>query len=147
MPTETLQISRAYFVAPAGDAPAAMYFSVRNQGPGGDTLTGVRVNGVTKAELHTEVMSQTSPAAPSAAPMQMATMVATPAVPIPPNTLLRLAPGGRHVMLTGLHRHFVRGDTTSADLMFTRVGSVHVPVVVIDYTQLDTLVHLADPLR
>jgi hypothetical protein len=119
-----------------------MYFTIQNTGPIADTLTGVHVAGVANAELHMEVMSGMSHAMPS---MTMATMVPTPAVPIPPHGALHLAPGGRHVMLMGLQRHFMRGDSTSADLTFTHTGTVHIPVRVIDYTQLDTLVSANAP--
>ncbi|HXC24732.1 MAG TPA: copper chaperone PCu(A)C, partial [Gemmatimonadaceae bacterium] len=97
-----LTIAGVYLVTPAGDAPAAMYFTIENTGPTTDTLTGVHVAGVTAAELHTEVMSPMphsprQPMSPAMPAMNMATMVATPAVPVPAHSTLRLAPGGRHV--------------------------------------------------
>ena len=140
----TLTISNAYLVAPIGEAPAAMYFTVRNSGATADTLTGIRVTGVAHAELHMEVMSHMPSAMPqhtpqSMPPMTMTTMVPTPEVPVPAGGVLLLAPMGRHVMLMGMQRHFGRGDSTDANLIFKHAGTVHIPVRVIDYTQIDTL--------
>jgi copper(I)-binding protein len=72
--------------------------------------------------------------------MTMTTMMPTPEIPIPAGAVLRLAHGGRHVMLMGVQRHFQRGDSTSAELTFKHTGTVQVPVLVIDYTQIDMLV-------
>jgi len=136
-----LTISNAYLVAPVGEAPAAMYFTVQNSGATADTLTGIRVVGVAHAELHREVMSNMPHAmSPSTPPMTMTTMVPTPEVPVPAGGVLRLAPVGRHVMLMGMQRHFERGDSTDAYLILRHAGTIHIIARVIDHTQIDTLV-------
>jgi copper(I)-binding protein len=146
-----LTISGAYLVAPVGDAPAAMYFTVQNSGTTADTLIGIRVPGVKHAELHTEIMSSMPHNTPQTAshnvpPMTMMTMVPTPETPILAGAVLRLMPGGRHVMLMGMQRHFIVGDSTYAEISFRHTGIIRVPVRIIDYTQVDSLVQAMSPL-
>ena len=132
----SLTISNPYLVAPAGDAPAVMYFTIQNGGETPDTLTHIQVAGATSAELHREVADSMH----AIGAMTNMTMVPMPVAEIPAHGWLRLAPGGVHVMVMGMAGHLIRGDSAATTMTFAHTGVVRVHAHVIDYTQLDTLV-------
>jgi len=136
-----ITVADVFLVAPIANAPAAMYFTVRNDGTAADTLVSVHVDGVQQADLHQEVRSAMPPgmAHDMSHDMSVMTMTPTPAVPVAAGTTLRLHPGDRHVMLTGMQRTFARGDSVAATVTFARRGAIPVHAHVIDYTQIDTL--------
>src|SRR5688572_9217990 len=86
-----IEVLNPYLVEPAGDAPAAMYFTVTNKGGATDSLLSVQVAGVPKAELHV-----TMPTSHSGGSMDHSAMMMTPVagLEVPAHGKLALSPGG-----------------------------------------------------
>jgi copper(I)-binding protein len=112
--------------APAGDAPMALYFTVRNRGDVVDSLLGVTSDAAAEVGMH-------RPAAGN--PMAHVYALAVPA-----RGTLRLAPGGAHVMLTGLRRTVRPGDSLRVVLRFRRGGTVPIVAPVVAYAELERYV-------
>ena len=110
--------------APASPAPdiASLYFTIVNFGERADTLQSVGTH-LGTAKLH-EVVTEGG----------RSTMRHVPALPIAPGDTVRLAPGGYHVMITGLTRPLEVGDTLGVTLTFTRGGAVELQAPVLTYT-------------
>jgi copper(I)-binding protein len=130
-----LRLSPAYLVEPAGDAPAAMYFTVRNTGTRADTLVSVSVQGFTTSQLH-----ETTPSHGGHGGGSM--MMHTAIFPIASRDSLVLAPGRRHVMLTGPQKAVKRGERITAIVTFRNAGPVTYAAQVVAYAQLDSLLHV-----
>lgn len=101
-----------------GQSNGAVYASIRNAG-GADTLVGVSTD-VGTAMLH---------AADSSGGMARMRMVGS--VDVPARGEVRLAPGGTHVMLTGLKRPLVAGEKFSLQFGFATAGPRAVEVAVV----------------
>ncbi len=59
-------------------------------------------------------------------------MAALTTVPVAPGNEARFEPGGRHIMLEGLHHPLVRGMTLTLTLTFRIAGPMRVDVPVLD---------------
>ena len=55
-----------------------------------------------------------------------------PAIDVAPGTVVKLAPGGLHVMLQDLKQSLSKGDRFPMTLVFERAGEVKVDIVVED---------------
>ncbi|HEX5581285.1 MAG TPA: copper chaperone PCu(A)C [Gemmatimonadaceae bacterium] len=121
-----LVVTRAVAPAPIGDSPAALYFTVVNEGTAADTLTHVESDAAAEAMLHDQVRRGGSVMMEHVGPL-----------PISPGDSLRLAPGGLHVMLTGLRQRIAAGDTLRATLHFSRAGAVEIRAPVVTYGELE----------
>ncbi|MBS1848201.1 MAG: copper chaperone PCu(A)C [Actinobacteria bacterium] len=60
----------------------------------------------------------------------MLTMRPVDSIPVPAGGQVALAPGGYHVMVMGLRRNLVPGDTFRITVRFAHAGAVGVPVTV-----------------
>jgi protein SCO1/2 len=129
VPKSALRVTRAYLVIPVGDAPAALYFSVRNEGAAADSVVGVEVAGAGQASLHEHEHDMKSGAM---------RMVPATSYPVGAQGVLQLAPGGAHVMIEKPARLFTRGEKLRGLVRFGRAGSVPVDVTVITYADLDS---------
>lgn len=112
---------------PAGDAPVAVYLTIANDGDEADTLVAV-ASGAGDASLHT----QEHDAAGGTMRMTELSHVAVPA-----HATYRLAPGGDHVMITGLTTPLAVGDTLPLVLTFRRAGPLPVAAHVLTYAALE----------
>jgi len=114
-------------VAPgtAAQAAVAVYLSIANRGNAADTLTGVESPIARRALVHDQ-MSRGG----------MMTMVARTALPVPAHDVVRLAPGGTHIMLEGVARPVAAGDTVPLILVFRRGGRLAVRALVVSYADL-----------
>lgn len=121
-----LVVTRAVAPAPIGDSPGALYLTVVNEGTAADTLTGVETDAAAEAMLHDQVRRGGS-----------MVMEHVHVIAVPPGDSVRLAPGGLHVMLTGLRAPVVAGDTLRATLHFSRAGAVQIRVPVVTYGELE----------
>jgi len=92
---------------PPGARAGAVYLTLRNRGAADDKLTGVTTPVAAMAMLHTEIMKN--------GVMEMRPL---PSVDIAPGGSARLAPGGNHIMLTGLRRPLRQGDHIPLTLTF-----------------------------
>jgi copper(I)-binding protein len=110
-----LTVKDAWARAAVAGGDTAVYFTIVN-GPVADTLTGVTTDAAQSAGLH-----QTSTDASEMTGMQMMTTV-----PVPGGGTVSFAPGGYHVMLTGLKQALNAGDHVQVTLTFQNAGSVNV---------------------
>jgi copper(I)-binding protein len=85
--------------------------------PGGDRLVGAEAPVARTVELHTHLMEG-----------GIARMRPVDAVEVPAGAPVAFAPGGLHVMLTGLARPLRQGETFPLTLLFEKAGRVTVQV-------------------
>ena len=109
-------------------SPAAMYFTVDNDGVWADTLISISTPAAAGAELH-ETVAQAS---------GMLTMAPLSLVNVPAHAVTAFAPGGRHAMLTSPHAGLKRGDTVTVTFVFMRRGELRARAAVISYADVDT---------
>ena len=105
-------------VGPPSEATMAVYATIVNRGAAADTLIAAETDAARGAGVHTRSMSL--------AP-----------ITVPPGEVVLLEPGGTHVMLEGLSRQFVAGDSVAFALVFRRAGRVPLVAAVVPYAQLD----------
>jgi copper(I)-binding protein len=91
-----------------GTSMAAVYMIVANRGGGDDRLVGVETPRGT-AELHVSQIAN-----------GIASMRAVEGLPVPAGGELRLAPGGAHLMVTGLDAPLKVGERFPVTLRFDR---------------------------
>lgn len=116
-----LVIEHPWARASAGHAAnGVFYFVVGNQGAETDRLIGVETGAADRAELHTHEIDANG----------VMSMRRVEAVDVAPGALVKLAPGGLHVMLRGLHDPLIAETMFSATLVFERAGRVAVSVYV-----------------
>lgn len=105
--------------APVKDM-AALYFTVRNTGPGTDHLDRVEVAGLSSdATMHT---------------VRNHTMVRVRGYRVPPHGTLVLRRGGNHVMLRDLKQMPKAGGSVLARLFFRHTGEIDVDIPVVSQT-------------
>jgi len=93
--------------APPGAAVLAAYFTLENTGTKEDKLVAVRGPDFDKIEIHaTEIRDG------------IARMIALDALPIAPHAVVRLAPGGYHLMLHHPRRALAAGMSVKLELRF-----------------------------
>ena len=94
------------------NGPAAAYFDVHG-GPTAATLISVSTDTAIKAQMHESAMIPAAGAGQS-----MATMTPLARVDVPAKTLVRFAPGGRHVMLFNVNPTIKRGSAMNFTFTF-----------------------------
>ena len=104
----------------AGGSTGAAYVTIANKG-GADELVGVRAT-IGQAMLHESRMEDGI--------MRMRAVPADDGLIVPSNGKLSLAPGGAHVMLTGLDRPLKAGDRFRLTLLFDKARPETVTVEV-----------------
>jgi copper(I)-binding protein len=109
--------AKARPTAPGGNG--AVYMIVMNHGATDDDLTGLSTPIADKAEMHRTVSAD--------GVMRMDTVAD---LPVKANEALVFAPGGLHVMLTGLKQPLKMGDSFPLTLTFAKAGAVAVTVSV-----------------
>lgn len=118
-PRPDVAVSDAWARATAAGQSAAVYATLTNSG-GDDALTGASTPRAGMAMVHLgETVS-------GVARMRHATSLAVPA-----DGRLALAPGGSHIMLSGLTAPLVAGETFALTLTFAKAGSRSVTVTVV----------------
>lgn len=126
-PVAGVVVTRGFVVLPAGESPAAFYATITNGTSVADTLTGVVATSAMTVLLHGAMPS----------------MAMLDALPVAAGDSERLAPGGRHGMITGLPA-LVRGDSITLTFRFAHAGPRVVWAHVITYADVDTA---APPVR
>jgi copper(I)-binding protein len=115
-------ISAAFATASAAPDVSSLYFTIRNDGAGPDTLLHVLAP-LGKAELHAvETVGGLS------------SMRRVERLPIPTGAKVRLEPGGYHVMLTQLPTPLRVGDSLQVSAVFSRADTLTFRVPVLTYT-------------
>ena len=120
---EGLSIAHPHAFATAPGAPVGGgYLTIRNDGPDAERLLGVRVDAGTArgAQLHEMTMEGDV--------MRMREVGG--GIPIPAGGTVELAPGGLHVMFTGLAATLDEGARFPAILVFERAGEIEVEFAV-----------------
>ncbi len=116
-----LEITRfAARTPPAGQTVTAAYFIVENKGSEADRLLSASCSCATLATMHTVTKTN-----------GMSMMQDTPeGFALPPGQTLTFAPGGNHVMLSGLKSVLKSGDKIDIVLAFAKAGPivVHMPI-------------------
>jgi copper(I)-binding protein len=115
--TPPITIENAWSRAAPQGRSTAVYLTIKAAAGEADQLSGVRADLADRAELHQ-----------SREENGVARMRPVASIPIEPGTSVTLAPGGYHVMLTGLHRALAVGETFSLTCTFERAGEVVVTV-------------------
>ena len=100
---------------PKGADVGAGYVEIRNAGAEPDQLTGGSAD-FAKVEIHQMSMQGDV--------MQMREVQG--GVAIPAHGAIKLAPGGYHLMFTGLKRPLAKGETVKVTLTFAHAGAVAV---------------------
>lgn len=103
-----LDVQAPYVIAPAPDV-AAFYADLVQRGPVADTLVRIETSAARSASVHGS--------AGAGGLVRMA-----PTGPLPVRDTVRLERGGLHVMLEGLRRPLVAGDTVEVTLVFSGAG-------------------------
>lgn len=98
---------------------SAVYMTLETSGEEGDRLIAAATPVARSAELHTHVMEG-----------GVARMRPVAAIEIAPGEPAVLAPGGVHIMLTGLSEKLVEGNTVPLSLTFEHAGTVELEVPV-----------------
>ncbi|HEY3033187.1 MAG TPA: copper chaperone PCu(A)C [Streptosporangiaceae bacterium] len=115
-----LVIMQPYLPRPPVKDIAALYFTVRNTGPGTDHLDRVEVAGLSSdATMHT---------------VRNHAMVRVRGYRVPPHGTLVLRRGGNHVMLTDLKQMPKAGGSVLARLFFRHTGEIDVDIPVVSQT-------------
>lgn len=108
-----LRISQPWSRPAAQGGVGAGYLTITNTGKSADTLLRVETAAAASASLHTMTMN-----GPVMSMRQAAGLV------IPPGRSVALAPGGAHIMLTGLKAPLKLGAKAPAVLVFQHAGRV-----------------------
>ena len=96
-----------------GGAMGAMYMTIRNPGNTPDRLIKAQSDVSQVVELHNMAMKD-----------GVMSMYPVEAIDIPANGEAVLKPGGFHVMLIGLNRDLLAGDTMTVTLTFEQAGEI-----------------------
>lgn len=107
-----LAIADAYLPAAPGGGTTALFAEITG-GTDADSLVAAAFAGAERAEVHESTADGDG----------MRGMRAVPAAPVPAGGALSLRPGGVHVMLIGLDRDLMAGDSVDVDLTFARAGT------------------------
>src|SRR5918996_1960349 len=116
----TIAIHDAWARASLGQTgTSAVYMTLEASGEEGDRLIAAATPVATGAELHAHVMEG-----------GVARMRPVAAIEIAPGEPTVLAPGGLHIMLTGLGEKLVEGNTLPLSLTFEHAGTMELEVPV-----------------
>ncbi|TFV75257.1 copper chaperone PCu(A)C [Bradyrhizobium frederickii] len=112
-----LVISQAWSRAtPGGAKVAGGYLVIENKGTAPDRLVGVSADIAGKAEIHEMAMDN--------GVMKMRAL--DKGLVVDPGKMVKLAPGGNHLMLQELKGPFKQGDKVPVTLQFEKAGKVAV---------------------
>lgn len=111
----TMQASGAWARPADSGAATAVYFVLENQGASADTVRGASSDAAEMAGLHISTQQG-----------GMMHMTEVPTLPVPARDSVAFRPLGAHVMLMGLRRPLVAGDTVTVTLAFGSGTSLEV---------------------
>ena len=115
IPVVELSARNAWARTADSGATAAVYFTLENSGTTDDTLSAVTSDVAESASLHISTQHG------SLMHMSLVTML-----PVPAHDSVSFRPLGAHVMLTGLTRPLIEGDSILATLAFASGRTVRV---------------------
>jgi copper(I)-binding protein len=108
---------------------AGVFFVIDNQGSMADALIRATTSICDAVELHESILEG-----------DVMKMQPVPGgrIEIPAGQAVELKPGGLHVMLIGLHKRLVPGESFSLSLEFERAGSIEVEVEIREVGAVET---------
>lgn len=115
--TDRVMVHDAWARASAGNATTGAAYVTLMGGEAPDQLVGASTPAAANAEVHESFTDN-----------GVMKMRAAPLVPIPPGKTVTFAPGGYHVMLTGLKRPLAGGQSFPLTLTFAHCAPVTVEV-------------------
>lgn len=98
---------------PISGRPAAVYFRIRNDGPGAATLAGVHVSGAGQAQMHKT---------------EGGSMSAVESLPLDAGASVEFEPGGLHVMAFDLDSSLKAGGHSELTLTFSDGDKLSMPL-------------------
>ncbi len=98
-----------------GQVNGAGYVQINNQAAQADRLISATTNGVNRVELHTIINEN-----------GVAKMREVPGIDVPASGVVKLMPGGFHIMFLGLSAPFKADTTVPVTLKFEKAGEVKV---------------------
>lgn len=120
--TGALRVVDATIDVPVNPSTGAVRFVVRNGTATADTLIGVTSDAATSVAIHRSLVDAEG----------RSTMAAVARLAIPARSEVTFAPGGLHVMLTGLRHELRAGDRVTVTLTFARAGTRTVSARVVE---------------
>lgn len=117
MPSNSIEISEPWVRPGSKGGNSAAYLSVLNGTNTTDTLIAVYTDVATKAEVHESYEDN-----------GMAGMRPAGLLPIAPDSMLQLTPGGLHIMLMKLTQNISADDSISLSLEFSNTGRIQINV-------------------
>lgn len=114
-----LSVRDAFVPEPVSEAVAGGFLVLENTGDEDDALVGAVSEMAEKVELHETVENSMRP---------------VDSLPVPAGGSLELARGGNHLMLHGLDRKPVEGDTVPVALEFEKSGTLTIDIPVASAT-------------
>ena len=117
-------IPEAYATASPAPDVSALYFTVANDGADADTMLAVATS-AGEATLHAVEIRD-----------GLSSMVEVERLAIPAGGMVRMRPGGYHVMLSGLPSPLRAGDTIDVEATFARAGTLRFRAAVLAYSDL-----------
>jgi copper(I)-binding protein len=117
-----IQVRNAYSYESVLGNIGVVYFTIDNRGGVPDTLVEVEVAGALVAMIHEQVTVG-----------DMVEMRHVGSLPLAPHSTVELKPGGLHVMIEGLDRAPVAGDTLEVTARFAGGGQVTIKAPVLPY--------------
>jgi hypothetical protein len=118
--------------------PGGAYMTLINKGKTADRLIGAESANAARVELHRSVMEG-----------GMMRMLPVEAIDVPAGGEVDLAPGGYHLMLTGLKAPLAAGARVPLTLVFEKAGRIEAKVTVVPLggngagTKVPTMNHMA----
>jgi len=117
-----LELSHPYArTTPPGAKAGGAYLSIENKGKAADKLVRASSPRAGSVELHTMSMDG-----------NVMRMRQIPAIEVAPGAIVKLAPGGLHIMLQEIKQPLKKGERFPMTLVFERAGEVKVDIVVED---------------
>jgi periplasmic copper chaperone A len=117
--TSKIDVERPWARAtPAGASTGAVYMTLANKSDAADRLTAASSDVAGKVQIHEMAVVNGI--------MQMQELAN--GLPIPAGGSVTLKPGGYHVMLVGLKKRLIAGETLPLTLTFAKAGTVSVTV-------------------
>jgi copper(I)-binding protein len=127
---DNVRVRDAYIPPTLGTGTGAVYLKIRNDTNEADHLLRITSDAAKGAEMHTTLHAD-----------GVMKMRAVDCVVLPAHGEVIFAPGGLHVMLTGIDRELKVGDTIHLTLTLERAGEVAVDVPV-KPRQLEAAAHM-----
>ena len=114
---ESIKVSDPWVRAvPHVSSVTAVYMVIENTGDADDKLTGARTDASKYSDIHTTIIDKDN----------VATMVKVDSLLLQSGEVLKLNPGGSHIMLRGLNRPLKAGEKIEIYLLFEKSGAIRV---------------------